>query len=545
MTQHTDTGDNLICGFIKVKNEIVRAGNIYRAIHNMSEYCDDVFAIDDASIDGTYEYLLSQLPEDHIIRVPPNESDFSKELYWKQKLMELVHDNGPWKWVFWLDADEVLDRQGTAGIRDLCRKFQGTNVQGFSFHYLQLWRNSSWYRLDDGFNDGWFIKLWRYNPNLQFDIQPGTHRPQFPTNITLALASGNIRDSGFEVIHYGNYNVNLRWKCIQYSNGLGGVDRHLRFKDASYAEITEDKFPDGAEYKMGEPKPKPFTEEQINRILKLDNLKNLKQTFCVTISTYNRAHTLRRAVDSVINQTYPEWVLFVVDDGSTDNTKEIMEEYQEKDPRIFYIRFLEHRGGVAVNETSCDIAVSCAEYWTRLGSDDWFENNKLELDFKAFERGHNCIMGPFQAYDQGSKQFQEIGNTPFPPEKQKQCFESQGFIAGWADFAIRTSVLATIKAKHGCYVDPRLKNMEDCVLNYRACKISPWTWRGIYKDQLYINPTDSNLIVQITEGKDKGLVKPTAYWNKDPKGSSANLPVYAQDRALTTQIILSEKDVTY
>ncbi|MBK8348621.1 MAG: glycosyltransferase family 2 protein [Saprospiraceae bacterium] len=57
--------------------------------------------------------------------------------------------------------------------------------------------------------------------------------------------------------------------------------------------------------------------------------------FSIIIPTYNRAHTIRRPVDSIIAQTFTDWELIIVDDGSTDDTKEIVESY--KDPRIRYV----------------------------------------------------------------------------------------------------------------------------------------------------------------------------------------------------------------
>lgn len=533
--------DDLLVGFLKVRNEKIRENNIVRVLHNLQEFCSDIYCVDDNSFDGTYEYLLSHLPEDHIIRVPPEKQDFAAELFWKNELLNLIHANGPWKYIYWADADEVLDKEGTENIRDFCRANLTTQYKAWAFHYQQLWLQSRWARIDSMFDDGWFFKLWRYHPDLSFEIVPGTHNRQFPIQIDEFIRTGKVDRAPFEVLHYGNFKTCLKWKCIQYANGLGGVERHMNFEGATYREIPLNKFPSGAEHSVElEPYPVPYTPKFKEKLIKLNNLTNLQKTFCVTISTYNRAATLPRAIESVLNQTYQDFIIVVVDDGSTDNTKEVVGRYMAEDPRVFYDQMLFHSGGVAVNEIACDIAVNTCEYWVRLGSDDWFEPNKLELDFKAFEAGHGALYGPFADFDPLTGQSENIGNTPYPLDKQKECFEAGGFIAGWADFAVKTSVLKEIKKKHGSYVDTRLQNMEDCLQNYRICKVSPWVWRGVYDGELHINP-ERGLMEEITLNKHK--LTPTAYWNKDPNGSSANHTIYAKDRALTTQLIRAEKDV--
>jgi glycosyltransferase involved in cell wall biosynthesis len=65
-------------------------------------------------------------------------------------------------------------------------------------------------------------------------------------------------------------------------------------------------------------------------------------TVSVVIPTYNRADVLPRAVDSVLEQTYENFEVIVVDDGSTDNTEDVVKSYA--DNRVCYISFDSNKG---------------------------------------------------------------------------------------------------------------------------------------------------------------------------------------------------------
>ena len=65
----------------------------------------------------------------------------------------------------------------------------------------------------------------------------------------------------------------------------------------------------------------------------------------VILPTYNRAEYLPRAIDSVLSQDYRELELIVVDDGSTDHTRQVVESY--KDSRIRYMRTPVNKGVAA------------------------------------------------------------------------------------------------------------------------------------------------------------------------------------------------------
>ncbi|MDD5638815.1 MAG: glycosyltransferase [Candidatus Pacebacteria bacterium] len=107
----------------------------------------------------------------------------------------------------------------------------------------------------------------------------------------------------------------------------------------------------------------------------------------VIIPTYNRAHLLSRAIDSVLSQTFQDFELIIVDDGSTDNTKEIVEEYQKKDERIKYL-WEENSGGPAKPKNT-GIKNSQGEFIAFLDSDDEWLPEKLEKQLKLFENSNN------------------------------------------------------------------------------------------------------------------------------------------------------------
>jgi len=88
----------------------------------------------------------------------------------------------------------------------------------------------------------------------------------------------------------------------------------------------------------------------------------------VIIPTYNRAHLIGRAIQSVLNQTYQDFELIVVDDGSTDNTNEVIKEFSQKDKRILYIKHDKNKGGSAARNTG--IKAARGEYIAFQDSDD-------------------------------------------------------------------------------------------------------------------------------------------------------------------------------
>lgn len=109
----------------------------------------------------------------------------------------------------------------------------------------------------------------------------------------------------------------------------------------------------------------------------------------VIIPVYNVAEYLRECLDSVINQTLKEIEIICVDDGSTDNSLEILKEYAAKDKRITILKQKNLHAGVARN---AGLAVACGEYLSFLDSDDVFKLNMLEDTSKKADEDDSDVV---------------------------------------------------------------------------------------------------------------------------------------------------------
>lgn len=106
----------------------------------------------------------------------------------------------------------------------------------------------------------------------------------------------------------------------------------------------------------------------------------------VVIPTYNRGEILEGAINTVQSQTYKPIEIIVVDDGSTDRTPEIAEQYGDQ---IRYIRFDENRGANAARNAGIEAATG--EYVAFLDTDDRWKSNKITRQITRFQETNlNC-----------------------------------------------------------------------------------------------------------------------------------------------------------
>lgn len=100
--------------------------------------------------------------------------------------------------------------------------------------------------------------------------------------------------------------------------------------------------------------------------------------FSVVVPTYNRAHLIRPTIESVLGQTFGDLELLVIDDGSTDDTAEVVRSFA--DPRLKYFPVTNRERGAARN---LGVGLATGEYVVFLDSDDEFHRDHLEILWRA------------------------------------------------------------------------------------------------------------------------------------------------------------------
>jgi glycosyltransferase involved in cell wall biosynthesis len=107
----------------------------------------------------------------------------------------------------------------------------------------------------------------------------------------------------------------------------------------------------------------------------------------ICIATYNHAGFLPRCLDSILAQTFQDFEMVIVNDGSTDNTHQILMDYQERYPEK--VRYFWHPGfankGISAT-TNRAIQEASGKYIAFIGSDDTWHPEKLELQVALLEQ---------------------------------------------------------------------------------------------------------------------------------------------------------------
>ena len=114
----------------------------------------------------------------------------------------------------------------------------------------------------------------------------------------------------------------------------------------------------------------------------------------IIIPSFNRADLLKRAINSILNQTYNNWEIIVIDNNSKDHTDKILNDFKNINLRTIKI----NNNGIIACSRNEGIRKSSGEFIAFLDSDDWWVNNKLETSVNYLNDEstdliyHNCFI---------------------------------------------------------------------------------------------------------------------------------------------------------
>ncbi|MFA7480662.1 MAG: glycosyltransferase family 2 protein [Vulcanimicrobiota bacterium] len=191
--------------------------------------------------------------------------------------------------------------------------------------------------------------------------------------------------------------------------------------------------------------------------------------FSVLICTYQRAELLPRAMSSVLQQGFADFELIVVDDGSSDGTKEVVESFQ--DERILFLANFENRG--LARSTNRGFAEATGDFLSILDDDDEFEPTFLE------KMDHHLKTTEVDFSWCGVREFPENGKLPkeiMVELKEPDLYSRQMLavlIGSGFGFTIRRSLLESV----GGYDENLLTTCDvDLFLNLVQ---GPWQWSAL------------------------------------------------------------------
>ncbi|MGK5092227.1 glycosyltransferase family 2 protein [Deltaproteobacteria bacterium TL4] len=108
----------------------------------------------------------------------------------------------------------------------------------------------------------------------------------------------------------------------------------------------------------------------------------------IVIPAYNAAKYLQQTVESVQSQTYPHWEMLIVDDGSTDNSVELLTELAQKDSRLSLICLKSNSASPAVPRNT-GLQQTRGDYIAFLDADDLWHPQKLEVQLQLMREHHS------------------------------------------------------------------------------------------------------------------------------------------------------------
>jgi len=223
-----------------------------------------------------------------------------------------------------------------------------------------------------------------------------------------------------------------------------------------------------------------------------------KKLVSIITPMYNSEKFIEATIKSVINQTYKDWEMIIVDDCSTDNSPNIVKPYAENDSRIKYIRAESNKG--VSHARNIAIKESQGQFIAFLDSDDIWDEHKLEkqIDFMIKK---DCVISftSYELMDENNERLDKIINVPSEVDyntllkgnilgcltvvvdKSKLDFEIKMSGVRHEDYVLWLSILKKGYIAYGINENLAMYRKSNNSLSGNKLKSAIWTW-NIYKN---------------------------------------------------------------
>lgn len=221
-----------------------------------------------------------------------------------------------------------------------------------------------------------------------------------------------------------------------------------------------------------------------------------KPLISVVVPVYNVAKYLKKSIESIVNQTYTNLEIILVDDGSKDESGEICEDYSLKDSRIIVIH--KPNGGLS-DARNASIKQAKGEYITFVDSDDTIDYDMIEFLYDLILKFHTkmSICCQTEIFENTNKK-NVIGNNEKLKLTGKECIRRMLYhdivdTSAWAKLS-STELFKTVKF-------PKGKIYEDIATTYKLFQKCDYVACGFESKYNYMVRNDSLTRVNFSENK--------------------------------------------
>ena len=190
----------------------------------------------------------------------------------------------------------------------------------------------------------------------------------------------------------------------------------------------------------------------------------------IIVPVYNVATYLQECVDSIIHQTYTNLEIILVDDGSTDNSGEICDEYAKADSRVKVIHQKNGGAGKAKN-TALDVVTG--EYVAFLDGDDCFGLNYIKIMLETMEKNDadivQCALSRY--YKSGERGSDNAASGEYTAEAFLEKFLSEWTVSLFANKLFKATLLKEVRFYTGRLIDDEFFTYKSVIKASKICVI--------------------------------------------------------------------------